>query len=629
MRTEQIGAAAWGLRELPLEEQLRLCGRLGLRSLEFGVANAPGDLPETASEEEIAGVRQAYQACGIEAWCAATGNDFTGEDVEQQTEKVKKVIRLCRKAGFSVLRIFAGFAPREQVRGERWERMIGALDECAALAERVGITLALETHGGVINRGDGVRHVPSVTTQIEDLQRIFAQTRGKLCLVLDPANLLAVGRTDVIEFYRVFQDRIAYLHGKDFALTPKGNLRPAAMGEGPFDWKGFLAQCGGTKRLFIEYETPLDVEAGFRKSIDYLKKMEEQSMGETTIYDYKTTRAVVIERPHFARLRTISLTEPMPDAYVAKTLYSSISSGTDMKTYKGLQHPEQCWYPLVPGYETAGVVVAAGPETDGRLKPGDRVMINECRKYGDVCAAWGGGSEYTIKDSNTTNDDFDYMVKVPDNVSDVDAVLAYLPCVALKGIRRLSLKEKETVVVVGAGMVGISAVQILKILCPSLQVICVERNETRRSIARSYADIVASDQDAVRVIAEATNGKMADKVIECSGNPQVPGILYQYIKDGGWNLTDEPAHIHLQGDYPEKIIMDSYHRWFVKNCTITMTCALAPGCKEQILAWMSEGKFDTSKLPIEIWPVSKCGEAFARMEKMGEEIFKIVFDWSK
>lgn len=44
---------------------------------------------------------------------------------------------------------------------------------------------------------------------------------------------------------------------------------------------------------------------------------------------------------------------------------------------------------------------------------------------GDVCAAWGGGSEYTVKDSFTTNDQFDYMVKVPDNVTDVQAVLAY------------------------------------------------------------------------------------------------------------------------------------------------------------------------------------------------------------
>ncbi len=345
--------------------------------------------------------------------------------------------------------------------------------------------------------------------------------------------------------------------------------------------------------------------------------------------EYKNSRAIVIEKPYQVNLREIQLTAPKTDAYIAKTLYSSISSGTDMKTYKGLQHPEQCYYPLVPGYETAGVIVAAGPQTDKRLKPGDRVMINECRKYGNVCSAWGGGSEYTVKDSFTTNDTFDYMVKIPDNVSDIDAVLAYLPCVALKGIQRLKLKENDTVVVVGAGMVGISAVQILKILCPSLTVISVERNAFRRSIAENYADIVTAPEYAVEVIKENTKGKMADKVIECSGNPEVPGILHRYIKDGGWIDEEEPAHIHLQGDYPERIIMDHYHRWFVKNCTITMTCALAPGCKEQILAWISEGKFDTSKLPVEIWPVSKCGEAFAYKAERGEDVFKIIFDWSE
>ena len=132
--------------------------------------------------------------------------------------------------------------------------------------------------------------------------------------------------------------------------------------------------------------------------------------------EYKNSRAIVIEKPYQVNLREIQLTAPKTDAYIAKTLYSSISSGTDMKTYKGLQHPEQCYYPLVPGYETAGIIVAAGPQTDKRLKPGDRVMINECRKYGNVCSAWGGGSEYTVKDSFTTNDTFDYMVKIPDNV---------------------------------------------------------------------------------------------------------------------------------------------------------------------------------------------------------------------
>ena len=345
--------------------------------------------------------------------------------------------------------------------------------------------------------------------------------------------------------------------------------------------------------------------------------------------EYQKTRAVVIERPYEAALREIRLTQPMEDAYVAQTHYSSISSGTDMKTYMGLQHPEQCWYPLVPGYETAGVVVAKGPKTDGRLNVGDRVMINECRKYGDVCAAWGGGSEFTVKDSNTTNDNFDYMVKLPDNVTEQQAVLAYLPCVALKGIHRLTLKPHQTIVVSGAGMVGISAMQILKILEPTLTTIAIDPNAFRRSIAQKYADLVTSPEEARAMISHVTDGRMADQLIECSGHAEVVGTLHRYIKDGGWGQDDEPAHIHLQGDYPEKIIMDHYHRWFVKNATITMTCALAAGCKEQVLQWISERKFDVDTLPVEMWPVSKCKEAFAYKAEKGEDVFKIMFDWSK
>ena len=48
-----LGAAAWGLRELPLEPQLRLVRQLGLTSLELGIANAPMDLQADASEEAI------------------------------------------------------------------------------------------------------------------------------------------------------------------------------------------------------------------------------------------------------------------------------------------------------------------------------------------------------------------------------------------------------------------------------------------------------------------------------------------------------------------------------------------------------------------------------------------------
>jgi threonine dehydrogenase-like Zn-dependent dehydrogenase len=58
-----------------------------------------------------------------------------------------------------------------------------------------------------------------------------------------------------------------------------------------------------------------------------------------------------------------------------------------------------------------------------------------------------------------------------------------------------------------------------------------------------------------------------------------------------------------------------------------MTCALAPDCKEQVLEWISEGKFDTAHLPVEVWPVEKCHEAFEYKQAKGEDVFKIIFDW--
>ena len=339
------------------------------------------------------------------------------------------------------------------------------------------------------------------------------------------------------------------------------------------------------------------------------------------------TLATVIERPNEASFREITLTPRRDDTVVCRTRMSAISTGTDMKTYHGMQHPEQCWYPLVPGYENMGVIEEEGAYAAG-FKKGQRVMINECRRYQDVCAAWGGGTLLVHKDSANAAGPGDPLCAVPDNVSDEDAVLAYLACVPLKGIERFDLRPTDTVLVFGAGMVGVSAMQILKIKCPGIRVIAVEPNEYRRSIAAFYADaVVPFGEEGIRMIREMTNGKMADKIIECSGNPAVPGILNRYIKDGGWMDVDEPGHIHLNGDYPDRLIFDHYHRWFGTNCTITMTCAIKWKGKPQILQWMSEGKFDTSHLPYEVWPAGKAKEAFQYLDRKGAECFKILFDW--
>lgn len=342
----------------------------------------------------------------------------------------------------------------------------------------------------------------------------------------------------------------------------------------------------------------------------------------------KTSKAIVFERPYQAVYRDIELTEITPDSIVCRTTMSAISSGTDMKTWRGQQHPEQCYYPLVPGYENVGVVEEIGSEAITDLQVGDRVMINECRQFGNVCAAWGGNVKYAIKNSFTAPACFDSAVKIPDGVSDQEAIMAYLACVSLKGAKRFNFRDGENILVTGAGMIGISAVQILKILNPAASVICLDRSEFRCNIASHYADhVILADGTEVNKIIELTDGKKVDKLMECTGDAGIVGALHKFIKNGGWGNGEEAAHIHLQGDYPEPIIMDSWHRWFVKNCQITMSCALAPDCKKQILGWIAEGKFNTSHLPVEVWPVQKCHEAFEYKQTKGEDVFKILFDW--
>lgn len=268
------GAAAWGFRELKVEEQLKICNSLGLSCLELGIANAPKDLPADAGEGLIKEVRALYERYGIPLWCAATGNDFTVEPsgISEQIEKVKKVILTCRKLKVRYLRIFAGFTPVEEVTGVRWTRMVGAINETADFAADQEVALTIETHGGVNSYIDGVEHFPSVTTGREPLECLLQEIRPDVTFVFDPANLAAAGE-DTLDIYRLLEGRISYMHLKNFVRLPSGHLDPAAVGGGILDIPAFLDGSQSYDGPYlIEYEKTETIEQGCRASLEALEK---------------------------------------------------------------------------------------------------------------------------------------------------------------------------------------------------------------------------------------------------------------------------------------------------------------------------------------------------------------------
>ena len=266
---KSVGSAAWGFRALELPAQLKLAAKYGMAYHELGIANADTDLSLDASDEVLEGVKALYKAHGIALTCAATGNDFTGEDAQVQAEKVVRVIEMCRKLGVEKLRIFLGFTPLSDMTEEKWQVLRACIDQVAEQAKAQGVTLCVETHGAVVPMLDGVKHIRSTSTQVGDLLRALGDTGIKI--VYDPANLYAV-EEDPVRFYEAVKDRVGYVHLKDFRVGAQGQQYPAALGEGGTCWGPLREELLALNvPLLMEYEICEDLESGLQRCINAWK----------------------------------------------------------------------------------------------------------------------------------------------------------------------------------------------------------------------------------------------------------------------------------------------------------------------------------------------------------------------
>lgn len=258
-----LASALWGFREMTLAQVLAACPAMGITRLE---AQAARDVPK---HFQLAGYDGCYgpdeilsqaRARGISFVSLATGNDFTLPEPALAGEEqwVRAAVLFAKRLRVDVVRIFAGFSPRERVRGEAFDRMIGALTRSAVLAGDHGVRLALENHGGI-------------AATAADMQRILAAVdHPALWLNYDPANFAHAGEDPVAAFTRL-RERIAYVHLKDLR-TIAGRKEYCACGEGELDWGRLLpllaTQYRGT--CAIEYEDAADPVAGTARSRQFL-----------------------------------------------------------------------------------------------------------------------------------------------------------------------------------------------------------------------------------------------------------------------------------------------------------------------------------------------------------------------
>jgi len=107
------------------------------------------------------------------------------------------------------------------------------------------------------------------------------------------------------------------------------------------------------------------------------------------------TKAVILTAPGQLGLETLGLTPPAADDLVIAISHSGISTGTEKLFWSGQMPPfPGMGYPLVPGYEAAGEVVEAGPDTGYRV--GERVFVPGASCYIGAYGLFGGSASVVV-----------------------------------------------------------------------------------------------------------------------------------------------------------------------------------------------------------------------------------------
>jgi L-iditol 2-dehydrogenase len=175
------------------------------------------------------------------------------------------------------------------------------------------------------------------------------------------------------------------------------------------------------------------------------------------------------------------------------------------------------------------------------IKVGDRVAC---------IATMGGFGEYVISPEND-------LMPVPDHVTDEEASL-FEPVCLTTNIVRQTVEQNSTVMVIGAGALGLMCIQLAKIY-GAKKVITSEPVAFKRELALKVGADYAIDpktQNVCHEVEKITNGRFCNAVIECVGLPEtirlIPYVAAQNAKVGCIGACTEPclfdwSYIHFKG----------------------------------------------------------------------------------
>ncbi len=289
--------------------------------------------------------------------------------------------------------------------------------------------------------------------------------------------------------------------------------------------------------------------------------------------------------------------------------------GTDLHILKG-DVPEVT-AGRVLGHEAVGTVVETGSDVR-TVRPGDRVLIScisacgRCRfcREGRYGQCRGGGGWILGHTVDGTQAEYvrvpfaDLSVHpLPDSIDSFDAVLLadIFPTAYEVGVLNGAVRPADTVVVVGAGPIGLAAIATARFYSPA-RIVAVDLAESRLAAARTLgADAtVNAGEDPEQLVADLTDGLGADVVMEAVGVPDAFEMCTRMVRPGGRvaniGVHGKPAALHLED-------------LWIKDVTIT-TGLVDTSSTPMLLRMMAGGRLPSADLVTHRFEMGDMEEAY-------------------
>ncbi len=330
-------------------------------------------------------------------------------------------------------------------------------------------------------------------------------------------------------------------------------------------------------------------------------------------------KRLIVTAPRQVELEEVPIPGCPDDGLLVRAKVTAVSTGTEIRVYRGIPVDKDggflhtyvpFQYPYINGESMVGKVLEVGAEVSG-FGVGDRVFVTA--SHGHYAAVSAGEA-----------------IKLPAQISDEVAAFLNILEVGHIGLRKGSPQPGENVAIIGAGVIGLSALAYCRSF--GFRTAVVEFARKRLDLAGEMgADLMASPEaeDFSDRILEFFGGEGADLVLEAASVWPAIETGMQIARIGARVVviarhTDEPTFSAVGHPYLGKdlALLTSYgyqpdgQRWDRRRSNALTVDLLS---KEKLLVSpMITDRFDWQELP----------DVYRRLDQGDKGLVGVVIQWS-